>query len=599
MSNYNKFSERTIARLLSQYVDRGVPDSTDLWPTLTRRLQERERNSKDFINSGSDGVALTHSRPAASRQRPKMATFLRLAAGLLGVLLLAGVTTLSISRLARHQNNDAAWTTSANADGRLYLAREGDGFRLGTAEGRLSSGTLFDGWLDPSHLLVRWHHPTDQSQIATYLADLNSGKTLLLDTKSDIALALPSPDSKRAVLLHWSEYSKADNSPRALMLDMDSGEVQTIFDLDPTAPQWSAEVTAHNWNFGDVYVYLKGEWAGQDYFVLTLRPRLEVDYAPYGDWGKVLLVDVAGKHVRVLAEEGQVAAILPNRGVLLRLGWVDGDLQFLPLPPTGAPVKIATRGHWTQGWAVSPDGLKVAWLEAVAPPGDWSRRKPICCLSPQPTVQSLVVWDSSLGREVLRSPVDHTSWFLPGMSQLEGSNMRWRKDGSAVLYVGHPNNGTHTALFETDMGGRSSVLAAYDWDGYLRLHVLGNDESLYYEVGDVQHYRHPQQMVRRYPKGRLEPLHEGGAEMGEFVSISNYVDMRGRWVTRQDGDFTLQDLATGKIIRVNISHRVKNPIIGSIPWVYYREPDLSPDDALYVYHDPDAESRVLRIIKTR
>ena len=42
MSEFDEAYERTVAKVLSEHLERGVPEDTDLWPAVQKRLAERE-----------------------------------------------------------------------------------------------------------------------------------------------------------------------------------------------------------------------------------------------------------------------------------------------------------------------------------------------------------------------------------------------------------------------------------------------------------------------------------------------------------------------------------------------------------------------------
>src|SRR5438045_7680666 len=106
MSDFDEAYERTVARVLSEHLERGVPDGTDLWPAIQKRLAEREgaveqpREHRWFdwllgVASPQDQTDTTGRRSTRRAYR-----YAQLAAGLVGLLLLAAITTLVISRLA-------------------------------------------------------------------------------------------------------------------------------------------------------------------------------------------------------------------------------------------------------------------------------------------------------------------------------------------------------------------------------------------------------------------------------------------------------------------------------------------------------------------
>src|SRR5439155_16884104 len=216
-------------------------------------------------------------------------------------------------------------------------------------------------------------------------------------------------------------------------------------------------------------------WIGENTFALTLPPEDERAYLYH--WGKVLLADAATKQVSVLAEEGQLVAALPDGTLLLRRGWIDGELQALAPPYDAPPRTISPRGTWATGWAVSPDGQKVAWLELEIPPGDWSRRLPPNCCTPDPAPipKAVAVWDKARSnggkapaQAVQRFPISGFKWSQPGYAWMQEDQLRWRKDSSALLYAAPAqDNPQHTAVLQLSLSGTSTLLAEHDWDGHI------------------------------------------------------------------------------------------------------------------------------------
>ena len=105
MSKPRHLSERSIRKLLSDHVEQGIPDDVDLWHAVQRRLAEREGAAEqpsqarwfDWLL----GAPVPHEGATAGTKTPRRAyRYAQLAAGIVGLLLVAGLTTLVISRLA-------------------------------------------------------------------------------------------------------------------------------------------------------------------------------------------------------------------------------------------------------------------------------------------------------------------------------------------------------------------------------------------------------------------------------------------------------------------------------------------------------------------
>src|SRR5206468_668257 len=109
---------------------------------------------------------------------------------------------------------------------------------------------------------------------------------------------------------------------------------------------------------------------------------------------------------RILAKgEGGSCSCEYGMPLVYQSGSISGPLLMLPAPYTGAPITLSPGGPWIRDWAATPDGSRVAWVEATAPPGDWSERLPSPCIpcggpgpkDPEPQVQAIAIWDSATG----------------------------------------------------------------------------------------------------------------------------------------------------------------------------------------------------------
>jgi hypothetical protein len=389
------------------------------------------------------------------------------------------------------------------------------GVCLETAEGLLTRLN----WLDDARVLVHWSRSVAAKEQTTYLVDLDAGALHQLSTHCGPPYnGILSPGGQFAVLL-WDRH--------AGLVDLRSGTSFLVFSRDSALPHWTTEAD-QGWRFGDVPISLDAVWLGADTFVLTITPQTYL--AP--KWGQLLLVDVAAQQVRVLAEQGQVAAVLPDGALLVRRGWVDGPIHLFAPAYHEPPIDVAPGGPWTWGWAASPDGQRVAWLEWAPPPGDWSQRLPheCCSAEPHPTVRALALWERASG-QVLQFPVSGLRW-------LQDSQLRWRNDGSAVLFTSPPPaNPNHTALFQLTPDGRATELVSHSWQGNLVVQFEGDDGSISYTISG-RRSQNNSQCVRRYPDGRTDVLCEGSP-------LRCSVDEQGRLITRQGTTVVIQDLNTG------------------------------------------------------
>ena len=424
------------------------------------------------------------------------------------------------------------------------LVAEPDGFRLLVPAGTLGAVA----WVGPSALLVRWFPPGGGAETA-YLVDLAAQRVQRLVTAA-MQYEFVSPGGRRLALT-WGNW-RPHQSVGVGVAGVQDGEMQTVLAADPDVPQW-AGAAERAWQFGEAPATVTAAWLDDDRLLLTLTPQ---DGRNVQNWGKVLLADVATHQVRTLAERGQVAAVLKGGALLLRRGWVDGELQLLA-PPYDRPVSVAAGGPWTAGWAVSPDGGRVAWLEAEAPPGDWSQRLPHACCSgdPAPKVRAMALWDRETNR-VQRFPLAvPTPWY---------PSLRWTEDGQAVLFMAAPaDDPEHTALFRLAAGdGQVRILTRSEWSGPITVQARGADGSLYYTV-NMGGGANGERLVRLYPDGRQEVLQEG-------IPSDWGVDRLGRWITYTEDATVAVDLATGRDIRVEAPRVLLSPdgrwAVGGVPY---------------------------------
>src|SRR6476661_612383 len=106
MSNENDLYDRTVRKLLADQVERGVPDSTNLWPEIERRLalrvepaqQPTTRRPFEWLLGAATWARpdTTHaSEGSTSRYAPAFA-------GAVGLIALALLVTVAVSGLAQH-----------------------------------------------------------------------------------------------------------------------------------------------------------------------------------------------------------------------------------------------------------------------------------------------------------------------------------------------------------------------------------------------------------------------------------------------------------------------------------------------------------------
>src|SRR4051812_20039469 len=140
MSSENDLYDRTVRELLTDHVERGVPESTNLWPGIERRLALREEPAEQHAARRPFewllGAAVW-ARPDARRAGEGRARgYAPALAGAVGLIVLALVATLAIAGLAQHPAKNPVGTQKPSpvATGRpsgqmISLVPDGDGFR--------------------------------------------------------------------------------------------------------------------------------------------------------------------------------------------------------------------------------------------------------------------------------------------------------------------------------------------------------------------------------------------------------------------------------------------------------------------------------------
>jgi hypothetical protein len=436
----------------------------------------------------------------------------------------------------------------------VALTRDGTGYRIdGKAPG--FDGTLYlAGWMDPSHLVLTWRfhdqkglHPT-----ASYLADLSNVQMHRL-IMPGIGRVIPREDGKKAILL--PEY----DAPRNIsLLDVATAHMETVLSTDSSLVQWTTNRQRQE-VLDDVRDVLgDATWITKDAFVLKFPLKSVQDPGlAYTAPGRLVLVQSQAHKVRVLAKEGELAAVLPSGRLLLRPGWLGGPLQVLVPPYDSPPIQIARAGPWTERWAVSANGQYIAWFEMDDPAPTRGRFLPEWFRSagPIPPVRTLAIWDRTKGR-VRHFPVSGVHW-----PQIR---LRWRNDNSALLFSGAPpDNPEHTALFEITRDGIITLLARYSGDGVVTFLAEGKDRSLYYTIAQSINWnpywdpRLPTQLTRRYPDGKLEVLPELENENNSY-----YLEQPGILITEKvvhpQTELTIRELGSND---VRIMQTALNPTL--------------------------------------
>jgi hypothetical protein len=415
-----------------------------------------------------------------------------------------------------------------------------NGFRVeGTTSG--ISGVFNEvGWADDSHLLLTWTFYIQSGPDygvyprATYLIDTAAARISMLPV-SGIGRVVPQHDGKKVVLL------PAFGAPLSVaVLDLASSQVETIISADPVVPQWLSGTERQevlNWFLGTSTVI----WLDTDTFVLNFNSG---DKFSFIHPGKIVLVQLQSHKIRMLTDQGQAVAALPDGSLLLRSGWVDGPVVVLTPPYDGQSTEVTTSGPWTDGWAVSPDGRRVAWfdLEGVLVPGDPDYLPDFLPSSyPKPEAKNLIIWDR-MTNQTQRYWVKGVRWPY--------DNLHWRKDSKAVLFAGTAQDTPeHIALIQMDLTGQSAILADYTWPGTIQVHAEGKDGSLYYTVGP-EPFGHPPrgrtEFAHRYPDGVIIVLPTQGWK-------SQYLEEADLLVTYEGSTrLNILDLTNGTIRSIDV-----------------------------------------------
>lgn len=366
------------------------------------------------------------------------------------------------------------------------LHKEGAGYRIAAPSGGLGANE----WLSPTALLTTWYPAVDREP-ELFLLDVAAGRLTKVLT-GNVLRTVSTPLGERALLM---------TARQVYLLDVAAAKVQPI---ETDAP---GEMSDATWLDGERYVLKVGGGSR----------------AMYG-YGKLVLGHAGGVR-KTLAEEGHVAAVLPDGAVLVQENWIDGPLVLHTPPFDKPPVTVAPGGAWTMGFRVGLDGNTVAWQDMEAPPGDWTERIPSgCCGEPGPKSKAVAFYNRLTG-QVARRPVANA---------VPKQQLTWSKDG-VLLEVREQE--FSTALFHMDPDGRLTRLAAHGYMGPITPVAGDVDDSLYYTVAGKggQNWT---ELIHLYPDGRSDLLIEG-------IPSDWWVE-DARLIVYKDGFTTVTDLPTGK-----------------------------------------------------
>ncbi|HKP51438.1 MAG TPA: hypothetical protein VJ183_02180 [Chloroflexia bacterium] len=479
------------------------------------------------------------------------------------------------------------------ADGSpISLVKVGDGYRVYPHRGIVRFGVGgMPSWLGPSRFQVLWSSGKAPYEGSRYLVDLQLGTIEKYNPPPPEWYApygsVPHPDGKRALKL----IGATEDIWGVSYYDVATKQEQTVYDRDAAVPQWAgAEVHEP----GLALSPGSPTWLSEDTFLLYLGASPATG-EPHGK-SRLLLVDASSHKIRVLAKEG--GAHCPceyGMPLLYQTGDISGLLLMLLSPYTGAPITLTSGGPWIRDWAATPDGRRVAWVEATAPPGDWAERLPDPCIpcerigqrDPEPEVQAIAIWDSATG-QVFRYKPDGLVWSLGSayFMQWQLVRLHWRTDGSTLLYSTHTAGASgRSTLYSLVPGGQPEVLAEHQWDGSILFLGEGQDGSIYYWVTGRKYYASGD-VVRRHHDGRLEVLHEN-------LTSNMWWLEPGKWLeVIQEGAVTLHDFATSSARYARFYDH--EPSLGELGWGGVQDlVPISPGGEWAAYASTDSDAVVI------
>jgi hypothetical protein len=434
------------------------------------------------------------------------------------------VTSKATGHLTSQARPESIRPTPTSNSQPLTLLREADGFRIAAAYGGIGSK-----WIDSSHMIINWAPDINKRPNTTFLADLATLQLHELPISGTTSV-IPSKDGKQAILT--PDFGQPLG---AALLDVSSGQVQTVFSLDATVPQWT-DVADRSWTNQNRPANVDATWIDDDAFILKIGSGAKLEYQSPG---KLLLVHLKSQEVQVLTQEGELAAVLPDGSLLLRTGWVDGPLEVLAPPYDAPPTAVTPGGPWTEVWSVSPNGQWVAWFEMEPLTHLGYRYLPQLPGGGIPPVKSLVFWEVSSG-EVKRFPVDSAEWPYIGLF--------WRRDNSGVAFSA--NNWEHVSLRQITPNGQLTVLATYEKQGVIWTYAETDDGSLYYfaagrpwVTSNFESFNDQLTagLVRRFPDGQLKVISPRGLRIS-YLEASNQI-----LVTDTSSTITVVDLGTDTV----------------------------------------------------
>jgi hypothetical protein len=218
--------------------------------------------------------------------------------------------------------------------------------------------------------------------------------------------------------------------------------------------------------------------------------QLKTSYAAPGVLKAMNLQD---RQILTLADQGVIAASLPDGRLIIRTGWTDGPIQSISPPFDKSLVTIVPSGPWTEQWSLSPDKHWLAWIELEIDRNYYAALEKdylpdIVESPPKPWGIAVAFWNADTN-EFKRFPINGATWPY--------NDLIWSIDSKSVLFqqsTADPREGMSLARLSLD--GHSEVLATYPFVGAITPIAESSNGSVYFRVGeksivDIQHMDRP------------------------------------------------------------------------------------------------------------
>jgi hypothetical protein len=505
-------------------------------------------------------------------------------------------------------------TPSANGEPVRFVP-DAEGYKLYVDSGVTYYGEQthgrWDPWVGPSRLLVTWlSQAFDGERVHDgYLLNLDSGRVERLPGFRVHMQAYAREDGKKAVLL---DLNNDGGPPRIYVSNIETGEVQTVYDLDADVAQWAGEEMRPK----DQELSISNGtalWAGQEAFVVDVSPGLR---PPAGSEGTeeelprwedtLLLVDIISQRVHMV--QGFLAGVLPDGSVLISHDTAMGEELEVHTPPyDDAPVTISQPGVWISSVQVGSDGRNVAWIESEPPSPDFLDDQHMLCFEGcrfQPKPLAVAFWETGTGRirKVALGP--------PGLDRvgqdLYDLRLQWSRDGHSVFYSGLGSDGG-TQPYRIGMDGSVTALDAPKI--MVRAETRSNpwvagegaDGTIYF-AGAASYYDSLPLIVRR-PDGTMEALAGEGtgapASMWMSGGSGHLLLLREDGVevlNMESGESRLVRFPTKEVFKEIFGNPLREVVLSKDgKWLAYS----GWDDDQYMSLDTQEPGLAMRIVKVR